>query len=400
LSAMESSLAEPLSRLNRAAGDHRLEPFAKLDREVNARLREHMDCDLDVRVQPPALGEILRSSIRLYAEEAGYVTRVEQKGHGLQRSVIFALLRTYGDRELVFGEAGNPGRSCIFLIDEPELYLHPHLQRRGMESLLKIGAAGDQVMYSTHSPLFIDFSLFDMVRVLRIDPEAANGSTRVYALPMQRLVDDAIARNDDVQNAEAIRSVYRHACGVREAEGLFAKRVIVVEGATEAAAIPIYADAILQHSLDADSVSVVSCDGAGGIPKLCRVYGGLGIPFYPVVDWHGGGPQDAVVKKIAELFDDDPPDHVCTDVRPQWAVFEDKWETMCQDEIPGYDLLQAAATQTLQCNSKQAIAHFIASSLVSKGQQDGDPAAHIPDTIKQIVSSATVCSLIPGVLKQ
>ena len=395
---MQAGLAEPLARLNREAGEQRLPSFGTLDQELNKRLREHMECDLDVRVEPPDMESLIRDCVRLYADDGGHVTDVAHKGHGLQRAVIFALFRAYADREQIFGAGAGSERSCVFLIEEPELYLHPHLQRASFGTLRRLGESRDQVVYSTHSPLFVDASLFDLIRIVRSDGGAGERRTRVSDLPMQALVDDALARGDDACTPEAIREEYANACDVRHGEGLFAKRVLVVEGQSEEAALPLYAEAVLGHSLDRDSVSVVCSGGVGGVPRLCRVYGGLGVPFYPLVDWHGGT-TEVSVRQVADLFGQALPEAPCTQIGPEWGVLEEKWEAQCEAEIPGYAELVAAAQATTQCDSKPVIARCIARELVRRGAGEGNPASYVPQFVREIIERGTACELHPGVLK-
>lgn len=79
----------------------------------------------------------------------GVNTPASQKGSGLQRALAFAILKTYAEME-----RKSETRNSIFLIDEPEISMHPRMQKNLMESLRKISKA-EQVFISTHSPYIL-----------------------------------------------------------------------------------------------------------------------------------------------------------------------------------------------------------------------------------------------------
>jgi predicted ATP-dependent endonuclease of OLD family len=71
-------------------------------------------------------------------------------------------------------EQPTQGVTLILGIEEPELYQHPSRQRHLASILLGLSQSGIpgvvpsvQVIYTTHSPLFVDIGRFDAIRVLR-----------------------------------------------------------------------------------------------------------------------------------------------------------------------------------------------------------------------------------------
>ena len=62
--------------------------------------------------------------------------------------------------------------NLILSIEEPELYLHPNRQRHLSRILLELAHGGvpgvaesTQVIYSAHSPLFVDIQSFNQVLI-------------------------------------------------------------------------------------------------------------------------------------------------------------------------------------------------------------------------------------------
>ena len=77
--------------MNRAGGDERVPLIAETEKQLNTLLNDlFMGCDLEIEFDTPTL-EVLLSSPKLYVDD-GFRNAVENKGHGLQRAVIFTIL--------------------------------------------------------------------------------------------------------------------------------------------------------------------------------------------------------------------------------------------------------------------------------------------------------------------
>lgn len=79
----------------------------------------------------------------------GTPTNIQEKGSGTQRVIILALLRLIGDETV-----SKRKKECLFLLDEPEIHLHPEAQKSLASSLIKI-SKNHKVIISTHSHLMI-----------------------------------------------------------------------------------------------------------------------------------------------------------------------------------------------------------------------------------------------------
>lgn len=113
--------------------------------------KQFPDCTkVTFQVTEPAFEELLKGCI---AEiDDGIVTNASEKGDGMQRALMLAILQTYAD----FRRKGEAGGKCfLFLIDEAELHLHPTAQRHLKNALRDIAAGGDQVFINTHSSVLV-----------------------------------------------------------------------------------------------------------------------------------------------------------------------------------------------------------------------------------------------------
>ena len=114
--------------------------------------------------------EIFSKGVNIKIDD-GVLTDVLDKGHGMQRSIVFSLLQMLMKTE----KKAENTQSIILGIEEPELYIHPHTQRLIYNVLKEFsGFAGgdeaigtDQVLYTTHCPAFVDISHYERVAIVR-----------------------------------------------------------------------------------------------------------------------------------------------------------------------------------------------------------------------------------------
>lgn len=84
----------------------------------------------------------------------GIETPMHEKGNGMQRAVILALLQVYAEELIKHPENTNLLKPFFLFIDEPEICLHPKGQEKLLNALLEISKT-KQVFITTHSPYFL-----------------------------------------------------------------------------------------------------------------------------------------------------------------------------------------------------------------------------------------------------
>ena len=250
--------------------------------------------------------------------EDDYESRVERTGHGLQRAFIITMLqylnevRTVGsgpeDRTQEENGSGTRANdiqppSLVLAIEEPELYQHPSRQRHLASVLLSLAkgaipgvAENTQVIYATHSPLFVGLDRFDQIRVLRkvSQDDGRPRTTQLKKADMEAVANDlwdATEGQSEKFTAESLKPRLQSMMTPWMGEGFFADLVVLVEGEDDRAAILGFAKA---RDLDLDSlgISVIPCFGKSNIDRPLVIFGHLGIPVY--VLWDGDyGVNDA-----------------------------------------------------------------------------------------------------------
>jgi hypothetical protein len=153
----------------------------------------------------------------------------------------------------------------ILLIEEPELYLRPQAQRYLYRLLRKFSLAGNQTIYSTHSPAFLNVVRLDeLIFVERI----SRAGTRA-------LQPEPVTPDDDFRvmtEFDAARS-----------ELFLARAVVLVEGLTEKLVLP-FVFAALGHDVDREAISIIECGGKPNLPLFARICRATGIPYVIVHD--------------------------------------------------------------------------------------------------------------------
>ena len=223
-------------------------------------------------VEVQNLSDLFSAGVSLAVDD-GVQTDVMAKGHGLQRCLVFTLLQTLilNERNQLVPEAvadASSERPIILLIEEPELYIHPQLGKLFFDVMREFSRS-DQVIYSTHSPIFVDAYSSEQV-VLISKPSIADGTkvrscnTAAFTELSERRVFQGFAKLNPAVN-----------------ELFFARRVMLVEGPEDLIAIT----AVLQKAgkisqrVEELEWSVIPCGGKKSIPFFQRVLNAFGIPY-------------------------------------------------------------------------------------------------------------------------
>jgi putative ATP-dependent endonuclease of OLD family len=172
--------------------------------------KQFPDCTaVDFAVEEPAFDDLLKNfSTRL---DDGVNTTAEEKGDGMQRALMLAIIKTYADRR----REEALGRSFIFFIDEAELHLHPTAQRQLKEALLELADGHDQVFVNTHSSVLLADD-HQSQRVFRVHKEV-QGLTTV----------------ESVNSGTAKYEVVYELLGGSPADILLPSNFLIVEGCSE-----------------------------------------------------------------------------------------------------------------------------------------------------------------------
>lgn len=172
----------------------------------------------------------------------------------------------YNDNSIITTERGERILPMIVLLDEPEIHLHPFMQRNlirqireiinnknlGFNNIIKewfnIDLLNGQVIIVTHSNNIISNNYKEYIRLYNEDNSV-----------------NAISASEIMINRDNEKHLLRQGREIKES--FFAKVVLVYEGISEKGCIENFAEK-LEINLDENNIGVISGDGAGNVKKI------------------------------------------------------------------------------------------------------------------------------------
>ncbi|WP_437620691.1 ATP-dependent nuclease [Sorangium sp. So ce1151] len=272
--------AEELEQLFASDGKHKI--VANVESQITSKLKELINIGADLRFTAPDVTSDLASKTEFRVLDGDISTRPEHQGHGAQRSIVLALLQMWAEQLRAIGST-DVSRT-LFLIEEPEIYLHPEMCRRMRDALLRIAQSGiGQVICTTHSPIFLDLAdRHDGIVIVKRQNESP--------VTIQRTNDIFGQEEDDKERRSRLRMLLNFDSAANEV--FFTSRVTMVEGDCEIAAIDAIARKLCEigeihwpaYLAARRSVALINCRGKWTIPAFQIVLNEFGIKYRVVHD--------------------------------------------------------------------------------------------------------------------
>jgi len=165
-------------------------------------------------------------------------------------------------------------RSTILLLEEPELYLHPQMERLMRDVLYRLSSQPNiQVACCTHSPVFLDIAT-RYKSIVRLTKEL-DGDVACH-----QVTQDIFPAAGDRAEREKLQTIARFHPTVNEL--FFAKHVVLFEEFSAIAAFERAAELtglFERHRRLRREVTLVDCDGKNNITAFQRVLNAFRIPY-------------------------------------------------------------------------------------------------------------------------
>ena len=209
---------------------------------------------LDLYFNPLSSLEFYKS-LEIFVNEHDYNVNATDLGAGFQNAIVLAILKAFEDRKK---------QGALFLIEEPEMYLHPQMQRSLYKTIRQIGES-NQVIYITHSPHFVTIPEFNEIVLV-----SKNG-------------DGTHITKSTLEADEGLKNKFRKELDPERNEMFFAKKLLIVEGDTEKMAFPEFAKRI---NIDFDSAgsTIIEVGGKRNLIDFVELALSFGIPVGLVYD--------------------------------------------------------------------------------------------------------------------
>jgi len=236
------------------------------------------DTKINIEITPPDVDEVLRVGTNVWLND-GVSTDINRKGNGLQRSLIFALIKAWAkvsqeQRELEDDSTDESSqrkasKSTYFIFEEPELYLHPQAQRELYSSLKNLSENNNQVLISTHSSSFIDLDSYKSICIIYKD-NITDGTKHLQC------TQDIFTSLDDKK-----RFNMTYWINPDRGELFFAKKVLLVEGQTDKTVISFLSKQIGCFRYD---YTLIDCGSKDNMPLYIHLLNNFKLPHIVIYD--------------------------------------------------------------------------------------------------------------------
>ncbi|WP_082493060.1 MULTISPECIES: ATP-dependent nuclease [unclassified Acidovorax] len=266
LATLTSALSNAAAHLN---GPNRIAEFALFESAATTALAKFFPgLSIHLSMQSPTLEDVVKTaSIALSDTNNPAPIGFSSYGHGTQRTVQMALINLLASQL----RPATPGQTTtLLLIDEPELYLHPHAIELLRDSLIAISQNDFQIVFTTHSPLVIGEKILDTL----VAYKNPNGRTEV--------------RKKLSTAANNLQNMAHHTAVVFSLQNssyfLFSESIVIVEGKTEKMVIPEMYRAVRGAQLARNKTCVIEVSGSGSIEPTRSVLSEVGFNSKAIVD--------------------------------------------------------------------------------------------------------------------
>lgn len=280
----------------------------------------HPDVSLDIawHFNPRDAVAVSDPAATVTAGDDSFSADINRMGHGLQRSYLLALLQ-----ELA-GSQGN-GQSTPSLIlgcEEPELYQHPPQARHLAATMEDLAEQGNQVVVTTHSPLFVSGQGFEHVRL--VSRSTTTGGSEVRSTTFDDLCERVRKARGESTNRKITGLVAKLHQTLQPgiAEMFFARLPILVEGLEDLA----FLTSTLQLSgkwpeFRRFGCQIIPVNGKDKLIQPLAIARSLGMPVFVVFDSDGAESNSdrrtqhakdnrALQTLLGRTYTDFPADHV------------------------------------------------------------------------------------------
>lgn len=252
--------------------DTRAGELNAFDRNVNEKLNPlfpSVEVKLDLPV--PTLELFLNNaSLTVMDEDDGFERDIKNMGAGTKRAIQMALVRYLAETKR---HHNNHYMSrTLFLIDSPELYLHPQAVELVRVALKNLSREGYQVVFATHSAQMVTSE--DVSTSLLIRKNRERGTF------MRKRMEDAVRQvvADAPSQLQMLFSLSN------SNELLFADYVLLTEGKTEWRVLPTLFEKMTGLSFALIKCALVHQGGVGNTRKSMQVLAAMDMPVRAIVD--------------------------------------------------------------------------------------------------------------------
>lgn len=191
-------------------------------------------------------------------------------GTGYQSMIILSILEAYV-------KLAQKRTEYILIIEEPEVYLHPSLQRKMIDTLLMI-SLNNQVVFSSHSPITVGKMERSQIKLVKREA----GEAKLFDITVSEVIKELGIRADDI---------------------LVNKGIIFVEGKDDKAVVECILNKI--HSGASDEINVLVTGNCENLKFFANaemlINNKFNIPFMIIRDSDGMSAEQRKIGLLDEI---------------------------------------------------------------------------------------------------
>lgn len=222
---------------------------------------------------------------------------IDSQGNGFQRSLLYSLIKF---RNLKQSKSKKPS---ILLFEEPELFLHPNLQKNLRENLIGLSKKNFQIFITTHSPYFItnieninnlnrvylEKNMSYIKSITKKEFKKVINKNRII-LENANIVELSTNKGDSSFKESLEKTVLLWSTAERMAS-LFSNKVLLVEGRSDVNAIYYLLNSDYFKSYSKNDLYVMDTNGKFTMYLWASILNSLGVQVWILYD------QDGNIKK-------------------------------------------------------------------------------------------------------
>ena len=288
----------------------------EIEKDMDEKIKS-WGIEFEMQIEKLQPQEIVKSlfSFHLKDKTLGKDVEINYVGDGLQRYLIYNLIKLSSKyvKKKDERKTGIFNNFNLLLFEEPEVFLHLSQQVELNNSLANLANGNNQILISTHSPIFVSKNIEDLPSLVSVKKNISTKTFQLDSEDVQQLfydnnlffekcnniynnpeTNDSLKRriknlhliksealnDDDKLNEESVEYILW--IDSERASSLFAKHVIICEGATEKIAFN-YLINTLQRS-PCKRVYVLDAMGKYNIHRYMNLFEKLGISHSVLYD--------------------------------------------------------------------------------------------------------------------
>ena len=240
-----------------------------------------LDSEINIHPITQTIEDVYKGLDIFVIQQGSTSIQIANMGSGTRSRAVFSSIKTVVNEKQEHNNSIELPYFCLISFEEIESHIHPQSQRKLLENFLRTDA---QKIITTHSPYILSLSNIDNL----IYVCSQNAETFFSPIVTLKLTDGE-------------KSYIKEKMISTNSEILFASIVILVEGATERLAFPIFFKEYFDFDSFEKGVSIIDVGGYDRFETFIKILKEIGIKWFIFCDNDDDNVKDDIKKQIESV---------------------------------------------------------------------------------------------------